>query len=184
MRGVGSSAGEYNVRQARDRPTHEEVLRVTIDTNLLEQKGVADTAARLGFDSCIVSATRRETEGSSLESTAASHETIPEVAVWGETRWDEGSWGDEGSGACFERALVIISGGAFPRPECRAQLTRGQKRQLRDAMIFCSHVRDNRDIFISDDRKGFVNDGRRATLETEFKTRILTSGEFLAEFSA
>ena len=159
-------------------------MRVTIDTNLLEHEGVAATAARLGFDSCIVSATKRETEGSSLESMAAGHETIPEVMVWDESRWDEGSWVGEESGACFERALAIISGGAFPRPERRTELTHGQKRQLRDAMIFCTHVRDRRDIFISDDRKGFVNDGRRAALERAFGTRILTSDEFVTEFSA
>jgi hypothetical protein len=46
-------------------------------------------------------------------------------------------------------------------------------------MIFEAHVRNRRDFFVTDDRRAFVNHGRRESLEAEFSTRILTPDEFI-----
>jgi hypothetical protein len=45
-------------------------------------------------------------------------------------------------------------------------------------MIFANHAENRRDIFVTDDVKGFVKDGRREQLENQFSTKIQTSSEF------
>ncbi len=79
----------------------------------------------------------------------------------------------------FEYLLETISSGSFPRGEKRNNLTDGQLRQIRDAMIFCTHIREKRHIFVTNDRKGFVNTGRREILEERYCTRIYTRDEFI-----
>lgn len=70
-----------------------------------------------------------------------------------------------------------MSNGSFPRSG--ADLSDGHQRQFRDALIFESHVRDDRDVFVTNDERAFIRDGRRQRLETRFNTRIMTSAEFL-----
>jgi len=79
----------------------------------------------------------------------------------------------------LEQILRIISNGSFPKPGFRHHLTRGQRHQFRDALILASHVRERRDIFVSDDKRAFVNKGRREKLEDILGTRIMTAAEFL-----
>jgi len=49
-------------------------------------------------------------------------------------------------------------------------------------MIFCDHVRNGGEIFVTKDTKGFIKGDRRITLENVFYTRIMTRDEFLTEF--
>jgi hypothetical protein len=74
----------------------------------------------------------------------------------------------------FEIALRVISAGSFPPPGSRGTLTKGQRRQLRDAMIFEAHARAHRHVLVTADVKGFVNEGRREKLEALARTRIVT----------
>jgi hypothetical protein len=80
---------------------------------------------------------------------------------------------------CFETVLRIISNGSFPKPNAREDLTQGERTQLRDAMIFCTHVREGRDIFVTLDTKAFLRDGRKERLESLYKTRIMTRQQFV-----
>ena len=77
----------------------------------------------------------------------------------------------------------MIGSHSFPPPGQREQLTEGERRQLRDAMIFEAHVREGREVFISRDRKAFIgkNEAHRRQLEALYRTRILTPVEFCAE---
>ena len=77
----------------------------------------------------------------------------------------------------FEDTLNAISNGSFPPQGKREKLSPGQKRQLRDAMVFVTHVRERHDIFVTDDASGFINDGRRKYLEGRSNTKILRSEE-------
>ena len=104
---------------------------------------------------------------------------VMETAVFGESPFGISVLGSEEDGEYFESVLQIISNGSFPKPGHRDHLTDGQKRQLRDAIIVCAHTRDKREIFVSDDRKAFIDDGRRKALEALLKTRILSRKEFL-----
>jgi hypothetical protein len=78
----------------------------------------------------------------------------------------------------FERLLRIVSNGSFPARERRSTLSPGERRQLRDAMILSTHIREGRDIFVTNDAKGFIQGGRRELLETEFGIRVMTTLEF------
>jgi hypothetical protein len=155
-------------------------MRITFDTNLLGEARLLELARVHAYDVVFVSVSNREVEGTSFEEAAKGEAIIDGISVWGESRWGEGTWGDDGCRDCFEVALRIISAGSFPPKGSRDNLSSGQRRQLRDAMIFCSHVRDGRDVFVTCDEKGFIKDGRRERLQAAFSTRILTPSEFLA----
>ena len=51
-------------------------------------------------------------------------------------------------------------------------------------MIFCDHLRNGGEIFVTNDTKGkgFFKGDRRIKLETVLYTRIMTRDEFLIEF--
>ena len=166
-------------------------LRVTLDTNQLDQVQVDRLGELLPspHELAIVSVSARERDET------AELRTITETAVWGESRWGEAVWGGDPVGEPFvigesplgvgvvvddahadilESALSVISNGSFPPPGNRDDLSDGQRRQLRDAMIFEAHARAGRHVFVTNDRKGFINDGRRETLQALGRTRIVT----------
>lgn len=158
------------------------MLTITVDTNLLP---IDDLVASVPAGECefaIVSVTDREIEGSDRFAPSASTTRLSETSVWDESRWDEAVWGDESSADCLERVLAIIGDGSFPLPSQRSSLSDGQRRQLRDAMIFCAHVRAKRSIFLTGDTRAFVRHPRREKLEKMFNTRILTKDEFLSSY--
>jgi hypothetical protein len=110
---------------------------------------------------------------------------IPEVAVLGEWRLGEAVLASSRDGEVLESALRIIGNGSFPRPRSRGSLTPGQRRQLRDAMIFEAHVRHQRHVLVTSDARGFIRGGRRRQLELLGSTRVLAPDELegLAAFS-
>src|SRR5262245_29291434 len=105
----------------------------------------------------------------------------PELWVMGESPMGMAALGSEGDRALFEAVLTTITNGSFPKPDNRSALTQGQRNQLRDAQIFCTHVREGRDIFVTDDAKPFGTDGSppRARMSALApRTRIMTLIEF------
>ncbi|MEO7862990.1 MAG: hypothetical protein ABIU05_21635 [Nitrospirales bacterium] len=48
-------------------------------------------------------------------------------------------------------------------------------------MTLEAHVRDGRDVFVTNDKKAFINNGGRDALQSFLKTRILAKEEFLQE---
>jgi len=160
------------------------VVSVTLDTNILPVEDLLAAVQPGKFEFSVVSVTDHEV-GAAVGLTAPSVVgRVVETAVWDESLWDSAVWGDSGDSDCLERALAIVAAGSFPPPSQRASLTDGQRRQLRDAMIFCAHVRANRHIFVTNDDRGFVRVGRREQFEEAFATRIMTRDEFLAEFAS
>lgn len=149
--------------------------RVTLDTNVFPVDDLAE--ARGKFELVHVTVTGREVERAPphvhLEGTGRASETL-----WlGESRLNESVLASESSPPVRE-ILDIISNGSFPaEPIEPSNLQPGQRRQLRDALIFEAHVRLGRDMFVTDDGD-FLDDGRREALERRFGTRILTRAEF------
>ena len=174
------------------------MLLITVDTNQMDSDRVSRLREVTYVEHEIACITVSSRERGTVENVVFS--SLPETAVWGESRWDEAVWGptlaepfvigespldsgvlgSEESVEVFETALRIISGRSFPALGLRENLTNGQLRQLRDAMIFDAHVRERRDVLITDDAKGFVNGGRREVLEALGRTRILTWSEYEA----
>lgn len=178
------------------------MIRVTVDTNIFDadkQAALKEMASGLEVEFAFVTVSGREVRGTDIA--PPSPIEIQESGVWGESEWGQFIWADEpglesqvsdesfaGSAVAgsskgasvLESVLRLISHGAFPPPDQRSNLTRGQRRQLRDAMIFQAHVRDHRDVFLTDDRKAFLgrDGGVRRSLEDAFGTKILTLSEF------
>ncbi len=160
------------------------MISVTLDTNILPADALVATVSSSNFEFAVVSVTDREL-GASIDLAAPSSVgRVLETGVWGESVWGGALWGGSSEGECLEKALVIIGDGSFPPSNRRETLTDGQRRQLRDAMIFCAHVRAKRQIFLTDDTRGFVRSGRRQQLEQSFGTRIMTRDEFISEYAA
>ncbi|MEO6202230.1 MAG: hypothetical protein ABIU05_09820 [Nitrospirales bacterium] len=154
--------------------------KVTLDTNIALVEKVTSAVSASDFDFAVISVTDRELSGSTVHVSFASVGRITETLVLGESALGQGVLGGWRDADCFEDALGIISNNAFPEREQRSNLTPGQRRQLRDAMIFCAHVRARRDILVTNDERGFIDGGRRGVLEERFNTKIMTADEFIA----
>ncbi len=154
-------------------------MKVTLDTNILPADDLIASVPPGLFEFSIVSVTDREMGRLATQENVSY---ILETAVWDESCFDESVWGDSESASCLEFCLKIISGGSFPPPNKRDKLLIGELHQLRDAMIFCDHLRNGGEIFVTNDTKGFVKGDRRIKLENVFYTRIMTRDEFLTEF--
>lgn len=151
----------------------------TLDTNILPAPEILELAVAKGVSIAAVSVTGREATTPTFRPDLTGITCIAETAVFDEGRFDESVWAGEEDAQCLEEVLRIVASGSFPKADQRASLTRGQRSQLRDALIFCSHVRNRRDIFVTDD-EDFIEYGRRAWLQARFSTRILSKDEFLS----
>lgn len=160
------------------------MISVTLDTNILPADTLLAAVPNANFEFAVVSVTDRELGVSTDLAASASVSRVPETGVWGESVFGSAVWGEPSESECLERALVIIGDGSFPQSNRRGALTEGQRRQLRDAMIFCAHIRAKSQIFVTNDTRGFVRGGRRQQLEESFGTRIMTRDEFISEFAA
>lgn len=177
-------------------------IRVTVDTNVLDKNKLAMIHAAVGgkkVELADTTVTGRELEGTDITRPA---DTVVETGVWGESCWGEFVWGQsvqelfilgeshlnqavlgsDSSSNRFEAILQVISSGTFPKQQKRSSLTRGQRRQMRDAMILEAHSREGRDIFVTDNVRDFIlgKDGsnKRQTLEQICSTHIMTTDEF------
>ena len=153
----------------------------TLDTNVFPAEDLIARASAAGIEVACVSVSKREVAGSSLEEEVAALASLLETGVWGESAWDECNWASEDDD--LENALTILSNGSFPAPASRGTLSSGQRRQLRDAMILCTHARAGRDVLVSNDARAFVNEGRRERIEASFMTRVMTRAEFEAHLA-
>ena len=152
---------------------------VTLDTNTVDFRQLVDVARAAGFELVHTTVTDREIEGSNVRPASLEAARIKEPFVLGETPWSVGVLGSDSESRAFENLLQIISNGSFPPIGRRDSLSSGQQRQLRDAMILMAHIREGRDVLVTNDIKGFIADGRRERIEKESGTKIMTAEEFL-----
>ena len=150
------------------------MTRVTLDTNILPATQLIETARGRDFTFARVTVTDREVEGTPYEVNLEGVGTLLETGVWDESRWGKAVYASEDSP--LAEILGVISNGSFPSD--RSNLSKGQRRQLRDAMIFEAHLRERNHIFVTNDQKAFIRCGRREAFETRFDTQILTEQEF------
>ena len=152
---------------------------VTIDTSVLPLGDLLKPLELKGFSVAVVTVTDRELTHPDIRPELRDLTAIPETAVWDETPWGVGLYGGTDDKR-LERILDIISSGSFPKD--RSNLTPQQLNQFRDALILYAHVREGRDMFVTDDRRAFVNSDRRKVLESELGTRIMTRSKFVKEY--
>jgi hypothetical protein len=98
----------------------------------------------------------------------------------GESPMGVGVLGNQADADLFERTIAVITNGSFPKRGSRGKLTPSQKHQMRDAMILCTHVREGRNVFVTDDKTAFGEDGseQRQRVMGLAPTRIMTLEEF------
>jgi hypothetical protein len=154
------------------------IKTVTFDTNVFPADALKERACKAGITVSVVSVSAREVEGSSLEQEVKALQAIPEIAVWGQFFWGQAVWAAKENGECLEYILSLVSNRSFPLAGERENLTRGQLRQLRDAIILCTHIRSGRDLLVSNDSAAFISDGRRQGIESKYATRIMTVQQF------
>lgn len=153
---------------------------VTLDTNTVDDAEIIQMARSVGLDVVCTTVTDREMENSNVTQVLSQDSRISEPLVIGEGRIGSAAVASDETPETLERLLQIISNGSFPPREQRSNKSEGQKRQLRDAIILCTHIKEGRDIFVTNDSKGFIRGGRREQIEGEFGTKIMTSSEFIA----
>ncbi len=177
------------------------MLKITLDTSVLGEEKIDKLKEVLSedeFDLATTSVTDREIRGSPIK---PLNNSILETGVWDESEWGKAVWGGDvdevfilgeselGKGRLgssqsantFEAILAIISDNSFPKAGNRGNLTKGEKHQLRDAMILEAHTRGERDILGADDKRAYISkDGsKRKKLEAFCNTKIMTLDEFL-----
>jgi len=157
-------------------------MKVTVDTNAFPIDDLRNALEPKRFEFVSISVSKRELANTSLEYSLAGLRREPETAVWDEPTWDECTWADDRDQHLLEKALEIIGDGSFPKLRQRATLSSGQRRQLRDAIIACTHVRREHDVLLTKDLRGFVDGGRRERFRDEMGIRIMTPDEFRKEF--
>lgn len=159
-------------------------LSVTLDTNVMKEhviRGIQEAATGLAIHLAHISVTERELEITTSPKIMPAGECILETGVYGESRYGDAIYGDEFECDLFERLLVLVSNGSFPRSGDRENLSHGQISQRRDMMILVAHVRSGRDILVTNDKKAFIGNGSlRNKLETLCSTRIMNADEFCA----
>ncbi|NLP06058.1 hypothetical protein GX411_08935 [Candidatus Fermentibacteria bacterium] len=154
--------------------------KATVDTCSLPVTDYLSLAREKGFVLALVRTSDREACGSGDLPDGCDVMRIPEPGVWGDGKWDGfGYWCGPEDEEGLEEVLGIIGKGSFPPRGSRGKLSPGQRRQMRDAMIFTSHVRHGHDVFVTEDLKGFISNGRRELLQDRFSTRIMTTVEFV-----
>lgn len=181
------------------------MVKITFDTNVLPIEDLDSLVRDKPVELSIVSVTSRELEKHRLAVELKKLNEVTETAVWDESKWGQAKWGpviyetavvgesrlgesvvgSDKEVDVFEKLLEIISSSSFPKPGKRSNLSNGERRQLRDAMILTAHIREGRDIFVTEDIKGFIgrNNEIKDKIETLFKTKIMRKQEFLVYLS-
>jgi len=147
-------------------------MKILIDTNIIDT-GIIETLINQGYEVCVAKATKdRELKvGSEYLNRVQYLPVANEAFLFGESTFPISF----GSNKNLEQIIGIVSSGSFPKQ--RGALTDKQRNQLRDAMILESAIRGNCDVLCSNDKKAFVNAGKREILESMFKIEILTKQE-------
>lgn len=145
-------------------------MKITLDTNVVDKTELIRRAEELGIDLIVTTVTETELSNSDIGFNSTIGRT-PETFVLGESRLGVGMLASDDERDTFEFTLNTISNGSFPPQGKRENLSPGQKRQLQDAMVFATHFRERRDIFVTDDARGFINDGRRKYLGGKYNTK-------------
>ena len=159
------------------------MITVTVDTNVFPISELPAALEPHGFKFVPITVSQREVKNTSFEEVLKEFTPSREFSVWGENVWGGAQYASADEASCLEKALSIISNGSFPKPGRRDNLKPSERRQLRDAIILCTHRRDGRDILLTNDRKAFINGGRREKILNNLGVQVLSLDEFRARYA-
>jgi hypothetical protein len=158
--------------------TMHDIATATFDTNVFPAEPLIQRAARAGIAVGVVSVSAREVEGSTLEQELAALQSVDETGVYGESRYGQAVYASRDDANRLEGVLAVLSNRSFPRQGNREILSDGQRRQLRDSMILCAHILSGRDVLVSNDRRAFIENGRREEIASTWGATLMTVPEF------
>lgn len=136
-----------------------DISTLTVDTML---RVTADSSANKRILRRLVGRYLIEVFDVNIENFSKNTEKVPAVAVWGHSKWNDGSvWGsDDGT---FDEVAKILG-----------------KHNMGDIRHLEAHIRSGNDIFVTEDLDEFIRDGRREKLEQTFSgLKIMTSDELV-----
>jgi hypothetical protein len=178
------SAGDLQVAWVRY--AWSVVVKLTVDTNLINAKGRRtgmNTLERWELEGKVrlCAAQRLVDETSNHESRAAKASTmeqISEPAVWGSatiageqlgSRWGFSRWSSASMpGPAYQDVASVLF------PGCSIPLT---KQDNNDVMFLMAHLFAGNDIFVTNNKKDFIRDGRQAAITERFGTKVMTDDE-------
>ncbi len=106
------------------------------------------------------------------------YDLLTELGVWDETHCDTPCvFASEQDARLYEAILLVVSSGGFPKSGERANLSKGLRNHLRDALILEAHVRHGRHVFVTADRRAFIHYGHREVLQDLCRTVIVEPSE-------
>jgi hypothetical protein len=151
-------------------------MKITLDTNVLPCEDLIEACQAKGWDVARASTTDREFENTQLIDSLPILSRIGEPCVVNQTLVNASILVTENMRQQIRHILSVISNGSFNGE--RQALTVGEKKQLNDGLIFIAHIAHGRDVFVTNDQKAFIKDGRRKILEETYSTRIMNEHEF------
>ena len=157
--------------------------KATLDTGVFPAEDLQALATPLQIELHATTVTVREVAGSSFALEVEALPSARETFVFGESLLGIGALGNSSDADILQRLIDVISNCSFPAVGHRETLNQGERKQLRDAMALAAHLRSAHDVFVTTDKRAFVNKGRRERLQGMFGVRILTRHEFLTELT-
>jgi hypothetical protein len=156
---------------------------VTFDSTARPDDPIVVKAMDAGLHVAFASVSLKEPRGTpDFVVKIRAHELLPELGIFDEGQFGEARFAGQPSSERLENILAIVSNRGFPTNGC--QLTKGERHQLRDALILEAHSAAGRKIFVTNDSKAFITNGRRERLEALLGTRILNHSEFESELAS
>lgn len=155
---------------------------VTLDTSVVDDLELRNSIKAAAYSEAVVTVTVRELKSPKFRQYIESTERLNEAAVWGESPWGS-KWGGQVCGperlSLKDIIRIITNGSSFDF----TSMSEGQLHQLRDALIIQAHSLEKRDFFVTNDKRGFINNGRREKFGQKLGVQIFTADEFKALLS-
>jgi len=151
-------------------------VKVTFDANMFPCDDLIELCDRMEWEVCRATTTDREFRDTSFSSDIETTTSANELCILNLSSVNASRLGNDELSERLKDILRILSDGSYP---INGQATSdGEKRQFHDALTFEAHLANNGDIFVTNDKKAFINHGKRERLQDKFETVIMTGEEF------
>ena len=151
-------------------------MKVTFDANMFPCDELINLCNKLGLEVYCATTTNREFNNTSFEKQLEDTNASSELCLVNMSSINASRVNSSESSERLNEILRIISDGAYPKSG--QAKSRGERKQLNDALTFEAHLNEKSDIFVTNDQKAFIKFGKREKLQEKFNTKIMTENEF------